>query len=67
MDCERYQREVSQLGRELADLRAQLARIPLVEEENRKLAKALGEAQDAQVRSKSAGLVTPLLARNGSL
>ena len=48
-DCERYQRELSQLGRELSDLRAQLSRIPLVEEENRKLANALGEAMDAQV------------------
>ena len=43
LDCERYQRDLSQLSRQLDDLRQQLQRIPLIEEENKKLARALGE------------------------
>ena len=41
LDCERYQRDVSQLSREIQDLRQQLSRIPLVEAENRKVHKSL--------------------------
>ena len=43
LDCERYQRDVSHLTRQIDDLRQQLQRIPLIEEENKKLARALGE------------------------
>ena len=43
---------------QIADLRQQLTRIPVVEEENRKLAKALGESQEAQVACVGLGLAS---------